>query len=81
MLDTLTIKIRENQLTHVLSEKAKFNSKKIFSDFFFEGEPVRVKDSEGFVVKAKGDKIVVPLITGGIKTLSRKNVEKMLSEI
>ena len=81
MIDTLTIKIRENQLTHVLSEKAKFNSKIIFSVFFFEGEPVRVKDSEGFVVKAKGNKIVVPLITGGIKTLSRKNVEKMLSEI
>ena len=64
---------------HVLSEKAKSNCKKIFCDFFFEGEPVRVKDEEGFVVKVKGDKIVIRFVLGVIKTLSQKNVWKLLS--
>ena len=68
-----------SELAHVLSEKAKSNCKKIFCDFFFEGEPVRVKDEEGFVVKVKGDKIVIRFVLGVIKTLSRKNVEKLLS--
>ena len=68
-----------SERAHVLSEKAKSNCKKIFCDFFFEGEPVRVKDEEGFVVKVKGDKIVIRFVLGVIKTLSRKNVEKLLS--
>ena len=46
--------------------------------FIILGEPVRVKEEEGFIVKVKGEKIVIRFVSGVTKTVSKKNVEKML---
>lgn len=77
MMESLNHKITERQLSNILSEK-KSNKSKIVSDYFFEGEPVRVKDEEGYISKIKGEKITIKFTSGNSKTVSKKNIEKML---